>query len=216
MSAGNSASARAEALRAAARKGWWRRVLGWIGIGGRATRHADARAALWSHGAAGEERTAGLLVGLQAQGWVVWHDLMLWGRRFNLDHVLISPCGTAVVVLDTKAWRRTWTTGLVYERVCCGPEDRHIQVEKVASYAQAVAAVAGLHPAVVRPLIVVHGSPVADGLLVAMTPHGPVQVLSPGFLVPTLVNSTGEFDVWRARALAEQVGRVLTPYVDQG
>ncbi|WP_381791130.1 nuclease-related domain-containing protein [Streptomyces niveus] len=216
MSAGNSASARAAAMRAAARKGWWRRVLAFMGVGGRATRRADARAALWSHGAAGEEQTAELLVELPAQGWVVWHDLMLWGRRFNLDHVLISPCGTAVVVLDTKAWRRTWTTELVHGRVHCGPDDRHGQIEKVASYARAVAAVAGLHPAAVRPLIVVHGSPVADGFLQAMTPHGPVHVLSPGFLVPTLAGAPGVPDAWRARALAERVGRVLAPYVNRG
>ncbi|WP_329380435.1 nuclease-related domain-containing protein [Streptomyces sp. NBC_01716] len=216
MTAGNSASARAAAMRAAARKGWWRRVLAWIGIGGRAARRTDARAALWSHGAAGEEQTARLLVELQARGWVVWHDLMLWGRRFNLDHILISPCGTVVVVLDTKAWRRTWTTGLVYGRVHCGPDDRHSQIEKVASYAQAVAAVAGLHPAVVRPLIVVHGSPVAGGFLEAMTPHGPVHVLSPGFLVPTLLKAPGVPDAWRARALAEQVERVLAPFAGRG
>ncbi|WP_405608259.1 nuclease-related domain-containing protein [Streptomyces sp. NBC_01508] len=216
MSAGGSASARAAALRAAARKGWWRRVLAWLGVGGRATRRADARAALWSHGAAGEERTARLLAELQAQGWVVWHDLMLYGRRFNLDHVLISPCGTAVVVLDTKAWRRTWTTGLLHGRVYCGPDDRHNQVEKVASYAQAVAGVAGLRPAAVRPLIVVHGSPVAGGFLEVMTPHGLVRVLSPESLVPTLVNGAGAADLWRAGALAEQVGRVLSPYVDRG
>lgn len=164
----------------------------------------------------GEEQTARLLVELQARGWVVWHDLMLWGRRFNLDHILISPCGTVVVVLDTKAWRRTWTTGLVYGRVHCGPDDRHSQIEKVASYAQAVAAVAGLHPAVVRPLIVVHGSPVAGGFLEAMTPHGPVHVLSPGFLVPTLLKAPGVPDAWRARALAEQVERVLAPFAGRG
>lgn len=163
----------------------------------------------------GEERTARLLAELQAQGWVVWHDLMLYGRRFNLDHVLISPCGTAVVVLDTKAWRRTWTTGLLHGRVYCGPDDRHNQVEKVASYAQAVAGVAGLRPAAVRPLIVVHGSPVAGGFLEVMTPHGLVRVLSPESLVPTLANGAGAADLWRAGALAEQVGRVLSPYVDR-
>lgn len=214
MSAGSSAAARAAALRAGARRGVWRRLLAWLGLGGRAVRRADNRAALWDHGAAGEETTARLLAQLP-YGWTVWHDMGLPGRRFNLDHVLASPCGTAVVVLDTKAWRKSWPTALVRGRVHCGPDDRHGQVEKVASYAHAVAAVLGLPVAHVRPLVVVHGSPVAGGHLEAVTPYGPVYVLPPGLLVSSLAAAPGLPDQVRARLLADHVGSVITPYVDR-
>lgn len=216
MSAVNSAAARAASLRAQARRGVWRRLLAWLGLGGRAVRRADARAALWAHGAVGEEATARLLAQLEPDGWTVWHDMSLPGRRFNLDHVLASPCGTAVVVLDTKAWRRTWSTTLVRSRVHCGPDDRHDQIGKVAGYAHTVAAALGLPVAHVRPLVVVHGSPVAGGYLEAVTVHGPVYVLSPGLLVSTLAGAPGLPDRVRAELLAEHVGSVITRYVDGG
>jgi hypothetical protein len=142
--------------------------------------------------------------------------MALPGRRFNLDHVLASPCGTAVVVLDTKAWRKSWTTALVNGRVHCDTEDRHDQIEKVASYAHAVAAALGLPTAHVRPLVVVHGSPVAGGHLEAPTPYGPVLVLSPELLVSSLAAAPGLRDPVRAGLLADLVGDVITPYVDVG
>lgn len=220
MSAGSSAAARAAALRASARSGVWRRLLSWLGLGGRTVRRADNRAALWAHGAAGEEQTARLLAQLEPYGWTVWHDMALPGRRFNLDHVLASPCGTAVVVLDTKAWRKSWTTQLVRGRVHCGDqgrrEDRHDQIEKVAGYAHAVAAALGIPEAHVRPLVVVHGSPVAGGRLEAPTPHGPVYVLSPELLVSSLAAAPGMPDRVRAGLLADHVGGVITRYVDPG
>ncbi|MFD5899107.1 nuclease-related domain-containing protein [Streptomyces sp. NPDC060366] len=216
MSAGSSAAARAAALRAQARRGLWRRLLAWLGLGGRAVRRADNRAALWAHGAAAEEATARLLAQLEPSGWTMWHDMALPGRLFNLDHVLASPCGTAVVVLDTKAWRKSWTTFLVNGRVHCGSEDRHKQIEKVAGYAHTVAAALGLPEAHVRPLVVVHGSPVAGGHLEAPTPHGPVYVLSPGLLVSSLAAAPGLPDRVRAGLLAAHVGSVITPYVDRG
>lgn len=215
MSAQNSAAVRAAALRTAARRGPWRRLLAWLGLGGRAVRRADNQAALWAHGAAGEEATARLLAQLP-YGWTVWNDMALPGRRFNLDHVLASPCGTAVVVLDTKAWRKSWSTTLVRGRVHCGRDDRHDQIEKVAGYAHAVAGALGLPTAHVRPLVVVHGSPVASGFLEAVTPHGPVYVLSPGLLVSSLAAAPGLPDRARAGLLADHVGSVITRYVDRG
>ncbi|WSF22057.1 NERD domain-containing protein (plasmid) [Streptomyces sp. NBC_01353] len=177
-------------------------------------RRADAHAARAEHGAEGERMTAGLLRPLEAAGWHVRHDLVLPGSRANLDHVLVSPCGTAVVVLDTKRWRRGWPTQLVRGRVYCGAEDRHRQVEAVASYARRVAVALGLPAGAVWPLLVVHGSPIVGGWLEARAPgwDGVVHILGPGLLVPTLAAAPRQRDPRRAAALAAHVDQVLRPY----
>ncbi|MEU9014300.1 nuclease-related domain-containing protein [Streptomyces sp. NPDC048479] len=211
MTAGQSAAAWAEEARAAARRGLWRRVLTLLGVRAH-TRRADAVAARRDHGAEGERATARLLAQLEAQGWHVRHDLALPRSRANLDHVLISPCGTTIVALDTKAWNRSWPTTLIRGRVHCGNQDRHEQVEKVAGYARRVADAVNIPRTAVRPLIVVHGSPVAGGYLEASTPDGPVLVLSPPYLVPTLAGAPGSRDPWRAGGLADRVDAVLLPY----
>jgi Nuclease-related domain len=61
----------------------------------------DARA--WRQGAAGERRTARLLVPLERHGWAVLHDLAVPGSRANLDHLVIGPGG--VFVIDSKQYR---------------------------------------------------------------------------------------------------------------
>lgn len=217
MTVDNSAARQAAQIRAHARRGLWRRVTAWAGVNAEA-RRADARAALWAHGAAGEAATAALLAPLVHAGWTVRHDRRLSGARWNVDTVLVSPCGTAVVVLDTKAWRKNWTTQLVRGRVHCrnreAGEDRHEQVEKVARYAQRIARELALPGVQVLPLLVVHGSPVAGGCLAAPVQGvvGPVYVLSPSWLVPTMVRSAGVPDARRAAAVTDRVDRVLLPY----
>ncbi|MEV6146381.1 nuclease-related domain-containing protein [Streptomyces sp. NPDC051992] len=199
-----------------------------LGVRTAAMRQADAQAAQWEHGAKGEAATVRLLRPLVRWGWLrrllgrpVWtvrHDLRLRGRRFNLDHVLVSPCGTAVVVLDTKNWHRGRTTALVGGRVHCGEDDRHGQVEKVAGYAEMVATAVGLRPDQVWPLIVVHGSPIAGGRLEARVPgqRGVVHVLGPDWLVPTLAGAPKARDPQRAAQLAGRVDSVLLPYTERG
>ncbi|MFE4915870.1 nuclease-related domain-containing protein [Streptomyces sp. NPDC056652] len=228
MTPRNSAAARAAALRAQARRGPRRRLLALLGVRTAAMRQADAQAAQWERGAKGEKVTVRLLRPLTRWGWfrrllgrpvwVIRHDLRLRGRRFNLDHVLVSPCGTAVVVLDTKAWHRGRTTALVRGRVCCGAEDRHDQVEKVAGYAAAVQAALGMPGVTVWPLLVVHGSPIAGGRLEARVAgwDGPVHVLGPDWLVPTLAAAPKVRDARRAALLARRVDEVLRPYVQDG
>ncbi|MET8746364.1 nuclease-related domain-containing protein [Streptomyces sp. NPDC004728] len=218
MTVQNSAAARAAALRAGARRGLWRRLLALLGVRTAGVRRADSQAARWQHGAAGEEATARMLTALEARGWVIRHDLRLRGRRFNLDHVLASPCGTAIVVLDTKAWHRGRTTALVGGRVCCGAEDRHGQVEKVAEYARLVDRALGLPGVAVWPLLVVHGSPVAGGYLETRVPgwDGPVYVLGPDRLLPTLAGAPKARDPRRAAQLAGRVDSVLLPYTERG
>ncbi|MEU9703046.1 nuclease-related domain-containing protein [Streptomyces sp. NPDC047981] len=211
--AGGSAAARAAELRGGARRGLWRRLLALLGFqsaGGR----MEAEAGRWDIGAAAEQETGRLLAGLEAAGWHVRHDLALPGSRANLDHVLVSPCGTAVVVLDTKRWHRGRTTQLLGGRVHCGGEDRHGQIEAVASYARRAAAALGMPDGSVWPLLVVHGSPIVGGRLQARAPQwdGVVHVLGPGWLVPTLAAAPRQRDPQRAAALVGHVDRVLRAY----
>ncbi|MGW5291525.1 nuclease-related domain-containing protein [Streptomyces bacillaris] len=102
-------------MRAEARRGVWQRLLAALGVRTGRVRRADAVAARWEHGAAGEAETARLVAALGSQGWVIRHDLRMPGSRANLDHLLVSPCGTAVVVGDTNHWhsgRRNGPRGL--------------------------------------------------------------------------------------------------------
>jgi hypothetical protein len=200
-------------LRGGLRAALCRRIRAWLGL--RPSR-ADRQARRFAHGAAGEEATAQILEGLERTGWHVRHDLKLRGRRFNLDHVLVSPCGTALVVVDTKAWRRTWTTALVDGRVHCGPENRHDKVQDLAGYARLVAQALALPASAVHPLLVVHGSPVAGGFLEVPVRGGTVFVLGPDRVVSTLEASPTGRDVRRAAALAAHVDQVLAPYRDAG
>ncbi|MGW2520503.1 nuclease-related domain-containing protein [Streptomyces sp. NPDC001617] len=178
----------------------------------------EAVAARWDIGAAGERETARMLHELHTRGWRILNDRALPGSRANLDHVLVSPCGTAVVVLDTKRWHAQKPTWLVRGRVHCGTEDRHGQIEAVAGYAVRVAKVVGLDPRSVWPLLVVHGSPVADGVLTVRVPVWPglVYVLSPSYLVPTLARAPQAYDPRRAAAVAARVDAVLRPYGEGG
>lgn len=218
--AGNSASREAAAIRARARGGLWRRLL--VLLGFRATdARTEAVAARWELGGEWEARTAAMLAPLTARGWHILNDRALpgWGRA-NLDHVLIPPNGAAVVVLDTKRWDLRRQTVLLDGRVCCGMEDRHEQVEKVAKYAAHVARLLGLPAGMVWPLLVVHGSrivpppPLPVGRLEARAEKWPgvVHVLGPQYLVPTLASGPVGVDKGRAAALAWRVAGVLPPY----
>lgn len=216
--AGGSAAAWAAQERKKARKGIRRRVLAWVGLNP-AARRADALTARTAHGTLGEQWTAALLTQLPA-GWHVLHDRALPSRRpggkpRQLDHVLVSPCGTAVIVLDSKKWHAQRETALVGGRVHCGDEDRHKQVETVADYATAVSVALAVPGVVVWPLLVVHASRVRDGRLDARAPGwgGPVWVLGADWLVPTLKAAPTGVDRARSVALAQHVARVLPPYL---
>jgi len=215
MTARNSASAKATQLRTQARKGTlWRRALTAVGVTAH-TRRADAQAAVWEIGGGAEETTARMLAILQGRDWCVLHDRALpgWGRA-NLDHVLVSPCGTAVVVLDTKRWHAQRETAVVRGQVHCGGEDRHDQVEKVARYAAHVTRLLGMPAGTVWPLLVVHGSRIRGGHLKARAEawDGVVHVLGPEYLVPTLAAAPKTRDSRAAAALARRVAEVLPPY----
>ncbi|MFF7631414.1 nuclease-related domain-containing protein [Streptomyces cyaneofuscatus] len=214
MTARNSAAAQAATMRANARRGVWQRLLAALGVRTGRVRRADAVAARWEHGAAGEAATARLVAALGSQGWVIRHDLRMPGSRANLDHLLVSPCGTAVVVLDSKHWHRGRTTLLRNGRVFCGIEDRQWQVDAVARYARRVSRALDVPGVVVWPLLVIHGSPIAGGRLEASAPDwgGVVHVLGPARLVPTLAAAPKAHDPARAAVVAARVDRVLHPY----
>lgn len=214
MSAGDSAEAWARQLQRAARKGVWGHVTAWLGLNPAAA-VADVKAARIRKGAEGERATARLLKPLRRQGWSVWHDMRVGRRKFNLDHVLASPCGTTVVVLDSKAWDAREATRLVRGRVVCGRQDWHGQVESLAGYTEPVAAALGWPVRRVVPMLVVHGSRVEGGRLWAPVPgvHGRLLVVGADLLVGTLTASSRARDPRAARALAARVDGVLRPYV---
>jgi hypothetical protein len=57
----------------------------------------------WQRGLDGERRTGEVLTALEANGWVVLHDVHWPGRpRANIDHIAIGPGG--VFVIDSKNW----------------------------------------------------------------------------------------------------------------
>ncbi|MFF9003600.1 nuclease-related domain-containing protein [Streptomyces achromogenes] len=212
--AGGSAARWGEEQRRAARKGLWRKLLAALGWS-TAARRADALAARTRQGSLGEQWTAAALTRLPP-GWHVLHDRRFPGPgRSNLDHLLVAPGGAGIVVIDSKKWHAGWRTRLVRGRVHCGGEDRHAQVEAVAGYARRVARLLGVPEVMVVPLVVVHGSSVDDGCLTARV-HGwmgPVHVLGPDWLVPTLATAPRGPDARQGDALAERVAQVFPPYL---
>jgi hypothetical protein len=70
--------------------------------------HARKRTAAdrWEQGAKGEEATARLLAPLLTEGWHILHDRRLPGGNANVDHLLVTPDGRKVLVLDTKSWQQ--------------------------------------------------------------------------------------------------------------
>lgn len=211
---GNSASREARAIRARARRGLRRRITAWMGVNPEAAR-ADAVAARWEFGARAEKQTARLVRRLRWRGWRIRHDLRLAGRRFNVDHVLVSPCGTAVVVADTKRWNAGQETAAVLGRLFCGAEDRHGEAEKAARYAALVGQALGMLDVVVWPLLVVHGSPVLGGHVQVVTAHGMVQVVAASELRRVLRAGPRGWSWSRARKVAARVDQVLRPYQER-
>ncbi|WP_406257448.1 nuclease-related domain-containing protein [Streptomyces chartreusis] len=212
---GNSAAREARAIRARARRGLWRRVTAWMGVNPEAAR-ADAVAARWELGAQAERNTARLVRRLRWQGWRIRHDRRLTGRRFNLDHVLISPCGTAVVVADTKRWNAGRSTTVVGGRLCCGMEDRHGEAEKAARYAALVGQALGMPGVAVWPVLVIHASPVPGGHVQVATVDGMVQVMAAGEVLRVLRSAPQGWSWGRSRRVARRLDEVVRPYRQGG
>jgi hypothetical protein len=206
--AGGSAGRKATRISRTARKGLWGHVTAWAGLNPQAAR-ADAVAARWRLGAEAERETARRLRPLRLHGWRIRHDLCLSGRRFNLDHVLVSPCGTAVVVADTKRWHAGRTVTAGRGRLWCGGEDRTAEAEKAARYAHLIEAAVGVP---VWPLLIVHGSNVRGRHLEVDTVAGRVQVVGVDQAVRVLRSAPAGWSWSRARRVAGRVDEVLHPY----
>jgi hypothetical protein len=207
----NSAARKGAQIRADARKGLWGHASAWVGMNPEAAR-ADAVAARWELGARHERETARMVRPLRWRGWRLRHDLRLVGRRFNVDHVLVSPCGTAVVVVDTKRWHAERVTYADGGRLFCGREDRHEEAEKVARYAGLVREALRLPEVAVWPLLAVHASTVRAGHFQVETAAGTVQVVTAGELLRVLRAAPAGWSWGRARSVVARVDAVLLPY----
>lgn len=210
QSAGSSAAAKAAQLRKAARRGPWRRLLAAMGLDRRGARDA-AVAGRWEAGAEGERRTAALLAELAAAGWYGLYDRALpGGGRTNADHVLIPPCASFVVNVDSKLWsKHRGPVGAHRGRLVHGDEDRHGAIGSVLYEFRRIAGALGVP---VVSVIVVHSAPVASG---RFTLDG-VEVVRASLLVPLLRSLVGRPDPKAAAALAERAGRALLRYVEGG
>lgn len=210
--AGQSAGAHARSLRAGARKGPWRKLLSAVGYTGH-TRAADAQAARYELGGEWERVTARMLAPLTREGWHVLHDRRLPSGA-NLDHVLVLPSASGLVVLDTKRWDFRRKTVLRQGRVCCGTDDRHDEVEKVARYAATVANRLKVPVDVVDPLLVIHRSEIPGHFLAARVPNRgtPVYVLDPLWLLSTLRGGAEKAGPPNPRAAANLAHRVKTQF----
>ncbi|WP_169814073.1 nuclease-related domain-containing protein [Actinomadura kijaniata] len=67
--------------------------------------HRTDTSRTWAKGAAGERKTARLLGPLERRGYTVLHDRAIPRSRANIDHLVITPAGT-VIVVDSKNWAR--------------------------------------------------------------------------------------------------------------
>lgn len=64
-------------------------------------------------GVAGEQRTAGVLAGLERQGYRVLHSLPLSPRK-DLDHLVIGPTGIFAVNTKSTTYEVTAKAGVIY------------------------------------------------------------------------------------------------------
>jgi len=120
-------------------------------------------AVAWRRGAAGEQRTARLLAGLERQGWVVLHDLAIPGSQANLDHLVIGPGG--VFVIDSKHYRgRLQLDG--FGRLWHGRYPLAPTLQAVSFEADQAALVLTDPDVVVVPILAVHGAQVPWGKVV--------------------------------------------------
>jgi hypothetical protein len=127
----------------------------------------SAEVGIWRRQAAMQRRTAGMLGPLEAEGYLVLHDVTLPGWLDSLEHLVVGPTGVWVI----GSWQ--------HRRLLPGGAAPPQTVRGLRGQAFAVAeTLAGWASVPVRPLLCVHGPwPVrprpTDGVRVA----GPAQLL---------------------------------------
>jgi hypothetical protein len=84
--------------------GWRIALLVALLIGWRLRFRPSATARVWRRQAAVQRRTAGMLVVLEHEGYLVLHDITLPGWPASLDHLVVGSTGAWVI----KSWRPSW------------------------------------------------------------------------------------------------------------
>jgi hypothetical protein len=104
--------------------------------------HTGVRAELQGRHTGAVRKTAAALAELEAEGWLVLHDLQRPGRRFaSIDHIAVGPGG--VVVIDSKDWGGVIDVYAGVLRQNGIPRDRECELAQ----ASAAAVTAWLEPA---------------------------------------------------------------------
>ncbi|WP_181800368.1 nuclease-related domain-containing protein [Streptomyces ipomoeae] len=172
----------------------------------------------WFAGAKGEEATAALIDPLTEEGWYVFHNRRL-GKKWDVDHVLVPPCGTGLVVLNSKWWKRKCLTVVDGNgRLRCGEDDRTYAVDGVVrEAAQAIKIVSKTRPRwkglAVVPALVIHNSPLFRGRELVASRHWNklIHVYGPDTLVDALRTIPGDPRPKVAHALAVRTHELLPP-----
>ncbi|MGW3308104.1 hypothetical protein ACWDG9_16140 [Streptomyces sp. NPDC001073] len=215
--AGALIQARADELRAQIRPlGLWARFMGYFGVETSAARQARELAEEADRcevGGRGERLTVEIVSVLGEDGWYgFWSRPIPGANVADADAVLAPPCGTFIVLLDSKYWSSkghclVHAEGKVLkhgERDC--RDVRSILFEtKMLTKALGEAAERGQHRPSVIPIIVVHNAPVADEGFTLQD----VRVLPAHRLLEELRDLVGRRNPALAAQVAEQADRVL-------
>lgn len=177
-------------------------------LGAATARTRPTHAGAWSKGAEGEEATAAILTPLALPGWTVLHDRAIPGTRANLDHLVVSPTG-AVVVIDSKRWRRDWAvTATPDGRLMCGPRPQDRDVASIAFEANRVASTLRVP---VHRIIAVHGAHIPAGPLRLRHPSGQITVTA-AHALPALLRALPGGATTDPRLLAQRAELDFPPY----
>jgi hypothetical protein len=134
--------------------GWRIALLVAVLMGWRLRFRPSAMARVWRRQAAVQRHTAGMLVVLEHEGYLVLHDITVPGWPTSLDHLVIGSTGTWVI----NSWRPSWLgfvprRQLAQARACGGSAG---MLRGLRGEAAAVAdALAGDASISVRPLVCV-------------------------------------------------------------
>jgi hypothetical protein len=88
--------------------GWWVALLAGLLTGWRLRFRPSAAARAWRRRAQMQRRSAGVLATLEADGYLVLHDVTLPGWPASLDHLVVGPTGVWVI----RSWRPSWPASL--------------------------------------------------------------------------------------------------------
>ncbi|WP_432001579.1 nuclease-related domain-containing protein [Streptomyces sioyaensis] len=160
------------------------------------------QAAQFAAGAVGERRTGRLLFILRLLGWTVLHDLALPTGRANVDHLVVSPRGVAVVV-DSKLWDGRCVRA-VGGRLLHGDLDVTDRLRGLRHEAETVSRVLGVP---VISLVVMHGASVDGGALIF---HG-IRIVPAQSAVPVLRGIARRHRGY-GYDLGRRAARALKPY----